>query len=197
MTSLRVGVCLLALVFSSGCAYGVRDLRLEGVRPLAETDRNLMEADDLMRGRVASTPLVVELSSAEDLRRSARGSSNDDAIVSRCVGRTEIDPRPGDQHVIAMSRFYNSTAPVWDQTEAAATHPSGRFLYTVPLRLLVPPGRDPRLYPSARSPAVNLRTDREDLCLYGRAVNDLRGIWGTNTVVIPHAMIRAALGAGD
>ena len=73
----------------------------------------------------------------------------------------------------------------------------GWFRYALPIRTQT----QPREFHDARGTlelwfgSYNLRASAEDLCVNLWGWDMLRGSWQTNTVTVPHAMIRAAMDA--
>ena len=73
----------------------------------------------------------------------------------------------------------------------------GWFRYALPIRTQT----QPREFHDARGTlelwfgSYNLRDSAEDLCVNLWGWDMLRGSWQTNTVTVPHAMIRAAMDA--
>ncbi|MBY0337189.1 MAG: hypothetical protein K2X11_11285 [Acetobacteraceae bacterium] len=183
----------LALAVLAACAPGVEDLRLEEVRRTTGADRRLLAADPRMSGRIEAVPVVAEVSSRHDMRRAARGYVEDILLIAKCDGREALGTGFDDPRLIGTSRIYDRHGPVWED-RAAVPLGDPRYRYLMPLRLFL--GDDGGVGNVGGGAATRV-VAAGDVCVVGRAVNYLRGIWRTNTVVVPHAMIRAALGAGD
>ena len=196
-----------AFMLVAGCATGMYDVRLESVRPAAgmRLPTRFRDHDPLSSGGV-----VAEFSSRWDLRREvARFGDSLVAIVERCAGRTHIEDRWDPDARIGAGEFVDDMGVLvearhgtfMDRTRIAPAEGearNGRFFFRLPIYL--------QTYGKQRSIGggrrVNfndivhdLRRDTDDLCVFARGAAYLESVWWTNTVVIPHEAIRAALDA--
>lgn len=193
-----------AFLLVTACATGMYDVRLESVRPAAgmRLPSSFQDHDPLSSGGV-----VAEFSSRWDLRREvARFGYTFFTVAERCAGRTHIDYRRDSDARIGAGDFSDDLGVLVEAGSGTFADPKriapaegeardGRFFFRLPIYL--------QTYGEHRSIgggrrinfhdiAYDLRRDTDDLCVFARGAT-LLGEWRTNTVVIPHDAIRAAL----
>lgn len=204
----RTAALLGAALVASGCGSApVRDLRAEAVRPAFLEDYRRSARDSSwppLEAKRSPGPLagvVVELSTTVDLRRRSARLGAVYAWAERCLGRTklagwaELAPLPAG---FLADSFGNVNDRERDAAAVAAVG-GAPMRYTMILlrqRLQGPPPNPPGSGMSPPLPPVDLRLDREDVCVFIEGTQFPFAPWRSNTVVIPHAAIRAALG-GD
>ena len=185
-------VVLLAFLLAGCVPASVHDLSLDGVYPPRADQRLIRRADN---SRSLEIGAVAVLSTRSDLRRYISRSDNFRVYLVRCEGRMHVvDEAPWGPLVdhAGLQDEVGISAPNERQSEGR----SAWFTYTLPIGLVTDAWE-------TRSGAANqvsswsahhdLGQDRSDLCVYARGAVMLLGTWRTNTVVIPHEAIRAAL----
>ncbi|HYF07693.1 MAG TPA: hypothetical protein VD970_08730 [Acetobacteraceae bacterium] len=191
---------MLAAPLLGGCIVTrtvVHDLALEGVRLPTREERARIREDPMSRSW--DSGVIVLLSTRRDLRQeTARRNSGFQMTVALCEGRVHL-PDTGTRGPF----LYN--AGLWDAAgrlgvsatqDDVAPAPGGRYVYWLPLsmRTRANVSYDRTGTVTSFFPDHDLRQDGGDICVYGRGARMLGVIWLTNTVVIPDAAIRAALG---
>lgn len=199
MSDIRCACAFAATLAATACGpISVSDLRFESVRSPSETEleaaRNLLAPRERADEPLGATALV---STSEDLRARLRSSAGVYVEAERCGGGAGRGTGERANAVGALGLFDERGR--LDRTAShAPTHSPGRRTYGVFLWRRTATGtvRDSRTGRALTSWAdADLARDREDICVRITAVFFLGSPWTSNTVVIPHAAIRAALGA--
>ncbi len=193
-----------AFVLVGACAPHINDVRLENVRPVADTQipTRTPEHDEQRFGGI-----VVEFSSESDLRRQvARFGTSFFAVVERCAGRTHIDDLWDPNARIGTGDFFDEFGVLSDAGRSSLANPErlsavsgeprdGRFFFWLPIHLETYAQQQPIVAGRVVRSVIyhDLRRDMEDLCVFARGWTYLAGVWRSNTVVIPYSSIRAAL----
>lgn len=191
---------VLAAPLLGGCVVTrtvVHDLALEGVRLPTREERTRIREDQMSRSW--DSGVIVLLSTRHDLRQeAARRNSAFQIMVALCEGRVHL-PDTGTQgpllyHASLWDRRGRVADPV--AQDAVPATPDGRHVYWLPIdmRTRANVSTDGTGAVMSYSRDHDLRRDRGDICVYGRGPRWPTSIWLTNTVVIPDAAIRAALG---
>ncbi|MBX9593168.1 MAG: hypothetical protein K2X46_02300 [Roseomonas sp.] len=189
-----------------GCATDIKDMRLEGVAPIASAEPlpSRFTGEDARRfGGVVAT-----FSSERDLRRHvARFGDSFSAIVERCAGRTHIEDRWLPRQWIGHGDFLDELGVLANAGRGTAEDPwrlgamagvprDGRFTFMLPIDLeayATERPSDTSGWVTRRVPEQDLSRAPDDLCVFARGWTAFQGVWRSNTVVIPYAAIGAAL----
>lgn len=199
---LLLGVLMLV----GACAANINDLRLEGVRSIAEVElppTRFTGHDPRSFGGV-----VAEFSSAWDMRRQvARFGGNISAVVERCAGRTYIEDIFLPRQWISHGDFGDEFGVLAEAGSPSASDPrrlgpvssvpkNGRFFVLLPIHLegyATERPNDVSGWVTRRVVDQDLLRAPDDLCLFVRGASHPHGVWRSNTVVIPYEVIRGAL----
>lgn len=193
-----------ALVLLAGCATNISDMRLESVRTVPAM--RFPTGGPAHNGD--SDGVVVEFSSKRDLRRQvARVGISFFAVVERCEGRIHIDHSAWDAERVGHEGFFDELGELAQAGRGSAADPrhlepasgvprNGRFFFQLAIPSLTYARRQPIDSAGFVVRSViyhDLRRNSDDLCAFARGWDPLRGVWRSNTVVIPFETIREAL----
>lgn len=198
--------CPALLLLLAGCASNISDVRLERVVPI--TAMELPPSRFTPRDPESLDGVIAEFSSTRDLRRQvARFGDSFLAVVERCAGHSRTGGPVWDGELVGYEGFSDEFGKIRDagraigadprHLEAASAVPRNvRFFF----QLAIPAQTYARRQPIDSAGYVvrsviyhDLRRDSDDLCVFARGWAIFQGVWRSNTVVIPHDAIRAAL----
>lgn len=197
-----------ALFTLGACGVSDTGLRLERVVAIAEVE--LPPTPLTRRDPRGFGGVVAEFSSASDWRRRvARHNMNFTAVIERCAGRTHIEDRDYPRQWINHGDFVDDQGILADAGRAIVGDPSrlsgaegipqnGRYYLLLPIHLqgyMSDRPSESSGWVVRRAPDQDILHAPDDLCVFARGAAYFRGVWRSNTVVIPYAAIRAALDA--